>query len=514
MSFFQRLFLSYTTIVLVIAGVISLVSISSLKSEAERRILSESEKDTRAAALADFEDLEILDSEYLNEQINDEVLEQETYAIVKNVSLAAGVSILGCLILGWIFAKRLTDPFAEIDAGCRKILLGDLNYQIMLPRVDSAGRVAETINKMTQDISKRIEQSSQQRNRMELILQSLQDAVLMIDRQGAIMFFNSAAGEYLDMYDNSWPFTLEKHVKLDVLKKEVIRQMQGSHSSRMVLSWEGESSDKRFAELFTEPLDAANHDTDGLLCVIRDQTQERRFEDLRRAFASNVSHELKTPIAAIGALLETIETYPKMAIDKRTHFNQRIRHQNDRMLRLVNELLALSKLESGSEILDLASCDLGEIFHSVQNTFMTLAEKRNIELVFTYNPAADLSLIADAKALEIIFNSLIDNALRHGPREGWVRLDARRFEEVIEIEISDNGPGIPPDSQPRIFERFYRVEESRSRDRGGSGMGLAIVKHLVQAHKGSIDLRSSNRAGTVFRIFLPANLNEVTEVDS
>ena len=358
---------------------------------------------------------------------------------------------------------------------------------------------------MTHEINKRIEQSSQQRNRMELILQSLQDAVLMVDKTGEIIFFNSAAGEYLDMYDNAWPFTLEKHVRLDVLKKEILKQAQESRSSRIVLSWENETAEKRYAELFTEPLDAARHDTDGLLCVIRDQTKERRFEDLRRAFASNVSHELKTPIAAISALLETIETYPEMAMNQRTHFNQRIRHQNDRMLRLVNELLALSKLESGSEILDLAPCDLAEIFHSVQNTFMMLAEKRNIELVFTYEAGEDLHLEADSRALEIIFNSLIDNSLRHGPREGWVRLDAKRLENDIEIQISDNGPGIPPDSQPRIFERFYRVEESRSRDRGGSGMGLAIVKHLVQAHKGSIDLVSSNRAGTIFKIVLPCD---------
>ncbi|MGB0372781.1 MAG: ATP-binding protein [Opitutales bacterium] len=493
--------------VLVIAGGISIVSIHSLRSLAEQRILDESIVNAQTSSVMNTGVSEELDAAFLLEGLNEAALKEETLAIVQSVSLAAGVSVLGCLAFGWFFAKRLTQPLAVIDEGCRKILVGNLNYQIDLPRGDNGGRVAETINKMTQELSKRIQQSSQQRNRMELILQSLQDAVLMVDRQGTIIFFNSAAGEYLDMYDRSWPFTVEKHVKLEVLRKEIFRQAEKAASSRTVLSWEGEAAEKRYVELFTEPLDGDRHDTDGILCVMRDQTQERRFEDLRRAFSSNVSHELKTPIAAIGALLETIETYPEMVMEQRTHFNQRIRHQNDRMLRLVNELLALSKLESGSEILDLSNCDLTEILDSVQNTFLLLAEKRNISLIFAFDREADFNLTADAKALEIILNSLIDNSLRHGPREGWVRLDAKRQETDIEIQISDNGPGIPPDAQPRIFERFYRVEESRSRDRGGSGMGLAIVKHLVQAHQGTIDLISSNRAGTIFKIVLPCDLN-------
>ena len=433
-------------------------------------------------------------------------LARQVSNILLRVSLAGAGGALVCRVFGWMITKRLTRPLALIDDGGQRILRGDLDYKVQLRDSDEMGRVATTINSMTQELGDRVRLSTLQRNRMELILQSLQDAVLMVDRAGMIIFFNTAAGEFLQVYDQEWPFTLGKHAKLEGLRSEILKRMDDLQSSTVELSWTDESADRRYAELFIAPLDAARHDTEGLLCVIRDHTESRRFEELRRAFASNVSHELKTPICAIGALLETIEAYEQMPVVQRSHFLHRIRHQNDRMLRLVNELLALSKLESGSQILDLALCDLRQVCEAVENTFILLAEKRNISLIFDYKSNEELTAVVDATALEIILNSLLDNALRHGPRAGWVRLEVERLGDAVEFRISDNGPGIPPDAQPRIFERFFRVEASRSRDRGGSGMGLAIVKHLVQAHGGSIDLVSSNRAGTSFRISLPCNL--------
>jgi two-component system phosphate regulon sensor histidine kinase PhoR len=428
---------------------------------------------------------------------------QDAETILIHMLLAFAASVLLCLLCGWFFTRYLTQPLAEIKKGCRRILHGEVDSKIALEQRDEFGLVAKTVNQMTGQLTGKIRESSLQRNRMELILQSLHDAVLVVEQGGTITFFNSAAGPLLETVDREWPLNIHRHVRYPSLVSCIAEALAGKQPGQAEISWQSEAETKRFAEVFFERFYADQHDANGLLCVIRDQTKAKGFEELRRAFSSNVSHELKTPISAISAILETIQYHPEMEPERRQRFLQKIQYQNERMLRLVNELLALSKLESGTNVLDLSWCDLRQVIRSVEATFVPIAENRKIDFHVEIDPDLELRATADSRAVEVILNSLIDNALRHGPREGWVSLEAVRSETFIEFRVRDNGPGIPAEAQPRIFERFFRVDASRSRVRGGSGLGLAIVKHLVQAHGGSIELAGSNASGTCFAIRLP-----------
>jgi signal transduction histidine kinase len=240
----------------------------------------------------------------------------------------------------------------------------------------------------------------------------------------------------------------------------------------------------------------------GAVVALFDLTPIRKLEAVRRDFVANVSHELRTPLTIVGGFAETLQD-PDVPPEKRSEFARTIFSNTQRMQRIVDELLDLSRIESGHwkprpepvRVADAA----GEVLARVS----AAAKSKGIVLETGISRAADV-VYADRTALEQILLNLVENALRHTPEGGLIAIETSPSDGGVNLRVRDTGSGIPPEHLPRIFERFYRADSGRSRESGGTGLGLAIVKHLVEAHGGSVQAESAVGSGTTIAIYFPA----------
>ncbi len=420
--------------------------------------------------------------------------------IALGATVAAGLS----MFWGIYFGRFVTRPLNAIKEGCLRISRGDRSLPIDLQRTDEFGVVADTVDDMARSLTREMKQTEQQKNRSELVLRLLHDAVIAIDREGKVAFMNDAAAVYCRC---GRPSSCLGRLYSEAVTVEAISEMIGSYGPddgefERSIRWREGSGQWNYASVYLSPLKAEEHDLKGVLVVVRDTTERRRFECLRRDFASNVSHELKTPITAIGTLIEALLGGASKDSSLLASFLDRIRLQNDRMRRLVEELLAISKLESGKGMLELKRCDAREAIFSARDTFPSMAAYRGVRFGI-HVPEEPLFVNGDLRALEVMANSLVDNALKFTPAGGEIDLSLRTEGLNLCIEVKDTGSGIPREHQERIFERFYRIDSSRTRGRGGSGLGLAIVKHMAIAHGGQVSLDSEEGKGSRFVVTLP-----------
>jgi len=349
----------------------------------------------------------------------------------------------------------------------------------------------QTLNKIYESQTA-LEQS---RRELEDVLGSLQDAVLVVDGESRLRFLNRAA---LEMFDLHIENVLGAQL-IEVLPSFGINALVGQTLA------DGKSTFKEmplYLPAATEvllrvwPLRSA---TSGAVAIIQDLTESKRLEKVRRDFVANASHELRTPIANIRAMVETLSVDP----DDREmvqRFYPRLIEEAERLSRLVGDLLHLAKAES-SATTSSASVSLNQLIVSVINRLNNKATKRHIRIK---NSAESIIAIpGDAAALEQVFFNLLDNALMYTPEGGEVNLSLQETKEEVLFHCADTGIGIPEKDQSRVFERFYRVDKARSRAEGGTGLGLAIVKHIVENHYGNISVQSEMGSGTTFTVRLP-----------
>ena len=236
------------------------------------------------------------------------------------------------------------------------------------------------------------------------------------------------------------------------------------------------------------------------MLVLHDITDLRRADQIRRDFVANVSHELRTPLTAIRGYVEALlDDRPDPEETRR--FLEIIARQSLRMERLVSDLLRLARLDARQEALDLASCDMQQLFNTVIGDVAATVEAKRQQITIAVDPDA-CRIKADPAKLHDVLRNLVENAVNYSPEAATIQLEAARHDGAVTITVSDSGPGIPPDDLSRVFERFYRVDKSRSRP-GGTGLGLAIVKHLVELHGGQAAAENRPQGGARFVITLP-----------
>src|ERR1700722_5930565 len=240
---------------------------------------------------------------------------------------------------------------------------------------------------------------------------------------------------------------------------------------------------------------------EGQLFVFHDVTRLKELENIRTEFVGNVSHELRTPLSLIKGSAETLLDGAIHDPQQAVRFLQKIEKHSDRLLYLIEDLLVISRLESGQAAMNLAQVDLRDLSQRVLDDLATRASSRQATL--ENKVPAQTVVWADADRLQQVFFNLTDNAIKYGKTGGCVTVGARDTGDKTEVFVADDGPGIPPDALGRVFERFYRVDRARSRENGGTGLGLAIVKHIVQAHGGEAWVKSEMQKGATFHFTLP-----------
>ncbi len=357
------------------------------------------------------------------------------------------------------------------------------------------GRVAalaSTAQRSAEEMSRRLEELSKDRARMEAILSGMVEGVLVLDRQGRVQLVNRAAQAMLHV----------DSAAIGRLYLEVIRHPD--ISAQLAAALRGETVDagelplgRDLSRLFVAR--AAAVGGGGAVLVLHDITDLKRADQIRRDFVANVSHELRTPLTAIRGYVEALAEGADAEQTRR--FVEIIARHSLRMERLVSDLLRLARLDAHQEVLDMAPCDLQQIFTAVVTDLARTVEEKRQHIVIAVAPDA-CSITADPAKLHDVVRNLIENAVNYSPDQAEIHVGTARLEGALQFTVSDTGPGIPESDLTRIFERFYRVDKARTRP-GGTGLGLAIVRHLIELHGGSVKAENRPEGGARFTVTLP-----------
>src|SRR5258706_531868 len=344
------------------------------------------------------------------------------------------------------------------------------------------------------------EEFTQLETRQETILNSMVEGLVLLDGQGRIQLANKAFSNLFGLTNDVRSRTIleaVRHHELDELV-ETLRTNQRADGFQFKIS----TPTERWLEVNGASfLDGAG-ERRGAILVFHDLTRLKELESARTEFLANVSHELRTPLSLIKGYVETLIDGARNDPEVAAKFLDTINRNAERLRLLIEELLTISELESGRVSLRVQTVSLRGIVGNVLEDFKSKATDRRVQLI---NEMPDTQVSADPDRVEQVLANLVDNAVKYGRVEGTVSVSARPFDGgFVEVSVQDDGPGIPPDSLPRVFERFYRVDKARSREQGGTGLGLSIVKHIVQSHGGKVWATSEMGNGTVFHFTLPA----------
>ena len=424
---------------------------------------------------------------------------------VRQVAVAAGgLGVLLVMVIGYLTARRLTYPLEAMTAAARALADGQ---QRPLPSAavggdDELATLAQAFDTMARQLGERLETIEGDRAKLTAILGNMTEGLIAVDREGRIVHINAVAGELLD----TDPATALGLRLPDVTRIEPVAELLAETLVTLEpLNYELQLDalpTPRHMILRTTPAWDSGGELLGALLVILDQTELRRLENVRRDFVANVSHELKTPLTALLAQLETLNERPELEASARQRFVERGLKQAGRLSTLVQDLLALSRIESTDTTRDFQLIDLRDPVTASISGMSERAEDKPLELRVDL-PDEPLGIRGDPEYLRQVVDNLLSNAIMYTPAKGWVEVRLLRHGHQAVLEVQDTGIGIPRAERERIFERFYRVDRARSRDLGGTGLGLAIVKHLVLAHAGQVEVDGSVGRGSTFRVTLP-----------
>ncbi len=419
--------------------------------------------------------------------------------------IAEGLAIaILSVIVSLYVSRRIAKPILELRRGVARFSDGDLRHRMDVDEWNEFGVLADATYSMAANLQNRLKNVTEQRNELEAVLSGMVEAVLVIDTNERIIRINRAAEKLFQISESK---VKEKSVQETIRNTELHRFVADTLFK--------ENPGEREIVILGEPdiflqahgaklLNARNEQIGGLV-VLNDVTRLKALENIRRDFVANVSHELKTPITSIKGFLETLKEGAIKDPDNADRFLDIIIKHTERLATIIEDLLSLSRIERESERgeIQLEMGQLKDVIETVGRTCLRAARKKNIHL--ECNVEGDLSTKFNSTMLEQALVNLVDNAIKYSEPDKEVQLEAKQVGKEIVITVRDRGCGIPKEHLSRIFERFYRVDKGRSRKEGGTGLGLSIVKHIVNSHKGRINVESSPGSGSAFSIYLPAD---------
>jgi len=368
-------------------------------------------------------------------------------------------------------------------------------------------QVCADTNELIQELSRLQQLRTGQLAQLEATLGSLQEAVLIVDEQNHILLANSAFAAIFPKANNIVNERLENvlHSSVFLSYVESVRQQNAQPQKEIEFAEGNRSIWVEMTGSSIPPLDGQKGNWS--LFVIHDITELKKLELVRKEFVANVSHELRTPLSVIKGYAETlVDGHHDMPVEDRDRFLKTIQRHTERLNSLLEDLLTLSKLESINPGLRRESTDLPALLENIIEDYRIRPAAQEHRMVLEGDIAMEPLLIDPLKVTQVLEN-LLDNALKYTPKGCTIQIRSKRKEAEVELCVADNGPGIPEENLPHLFERFYRVDKGRSRDKGGTGLGLSIVKHIVQLHHGRCWVESQLGQGTAFYFTLPFRSN-------
>ena len=414
----------------------------------------------------------------------------------RRIALAGFLAALAATIAGLYFARRISRSLAQLEASVLRMASGDLSAEVELPHIRELQTLAEAFNQMSNQLDESFAENRRARMRWASAFAALNNGLILVNSRAEVTALNPAAAELLDT-DLEWavdqPFALVvRDHDLTSLLREALRRQE---TRRSVIEFtRGERTIEATAGPvvgFSEPY---------AVVTLRDVTELRKLELVRREFVANVSHELRTPIASIKAMVETLEAGAIEDEELTNDFLNRMVAESDRLAALVDDLLDLGRLESGRVSIHADSLDPADLLIGAAERLRPQTERAGLTLT-THVPGGLPHVLADRGRIEQVILNLVHNAIKFTPSGGAIDVSARQREGELVVAVADTGAGIAPEELGRLFERFYKVDRSRRSE--GTGLGLAISKHIVQAHHGSIWVESTPGEGSTFFFSLP-----------
>jgi len=414
------------------------------------------------------------------------------------ISIVVAMSITAILVIlaAWLIARTTTRPIRELTMGSQRIAAGEFGHRITVGTKDESGQLAHAFNEMSLNLKRLVETISEDRAKLMSILDNMADGVILTDIEGNIVLTNKTVQRLFGIRDEN----AKAKPLIEVIREhelnDILKSCLETGQEQIVQFDSGTSS--RFLRAIAIPI--ARDRLSGVLVLVQDLTELKGLQTMRRELVGNISHELRTPLAGIKAMVETLHGG---AVDDREaarDFLSRIEAEVDRMTQLVTELTELSRIETGKAELKLEPVNINLLIEEVITQLKPQAARQHLS--FNKQLFSDLPAIqADKERIRQVIVNLMHNAIKFNRPGGSISATTRMFEDTAVIEISDTGTGIAKDDLPRIFERFYKTDKSRAGQ--GTGMGLAIAKHVVEAHGGQIWAESEEGKGSTFSFSLP-----------
>ncbi|HEX2988199.1 MAG TPA: ATP-binding protein [Chloroflexota bacterium] len=420
------------------------------------------------------------------------------------------ILLVPTLVVSYLLARSITRPVYRMREMTGHVAAGELAYRTGIRRNDELGELATSLNDMASELETHVDQLAAEKERSAQVLTAMTEGVIVVDAEGRVVRANPAASRILQVpledFEGSSLVVAVRAFPGRLLAEKA--QRAGVPISEII-----ELPGQRLVHAEVIPLHTGTG-TGGVsghaLFVIRDETARLTLDRTRRDFVSNVSHELKTPLASLSLLASTLKRAMRNDPDQAGVFLDRLSSEVGRLTDLTDDLLVLSELEEeGTELeREFTPVDVGVLARETVAELLPMAERKEQEVVVESEP--DAMVLGDEVTLHTLVRNLLDNAIRYTEPRGhiavrvWIESDEAGGGRWVVLTVKDDGVGIPAAEQGRIFERFYRVDKGRSRETGGTGLGLSIVRHVAQRHGGAVDVVSTLGSGSTFRVRIPA----------
>ncbi|MDI9485238.1 MAG: ATP-binding protein [Bacillota bacterium] len=425
---------------------------------------------------------------------------REIYGDLIKGSVQIGILVAALAVgVAYILNRAITAPLQDLLVAVRRLQEREFGRKVLVQRTDEIGQLGKAFNELSETLEELFSTVSDRESTLDTVLSSMDDGVIAVNMRREVILANRAAA---DLFQHEVVEMMGRNQFEATRNEELSRLLEKTMDDRVSFSQEVRlrPGSERTLAVTCSPLEDQRGRIQGAVAVMRDVTSLRHLEQMRQAFVANVSHELRTPLTSIKGFSETLlnSNFEDKALSER--FLKIINDETDRMIALINDLLDLSRIESGKQPLKKEPVDMKRVFEDTVLMLQGKADEKGITLENNVYTSAIVE--GDEKLLKQVALNLVDNGVKYTPEGGKVWIEAEQGLDSIEFIIGDTGLGIASEHLDRLFERFYRVDKGRARHMGGTGLGLAIVKHIIDKHKGTIAVESRVGKGTKIRITL------------
>jgi two-component system sensor histidine kinase VicK len=429
---------------------------------------------------------------------------EDTFTTITNIKRIfwSGTLIALALtaLLGVILSHTITSPIKEITKQVTHIASGSFEHKLKVRGQDEIGQLSHAFNGMTERLKEALSLNEEERDKLASILSNMSDGVIATDNEGRVIVINQRAKQMLQLEEQAEG---QKLAQILGVSQEIALPRTLGETNTNIIEIAFPSGEELTVRVTFTPIQRREMGVTGTIVVLQDITEQEQLEQARREFVANVSHELRTPLTTIKSYLEALEDGAMEEPQLAQRFVGVTRNETERMIRLVTDLLHLSRLDSKEAMLAKEWTSVSDMLEEVADRFAFQLLQRNTEITILVEQKMP-KVLMDRDKIDQVLDNLVSNAIKYTGDEGQIELGAKQNDQnELEIYVKDNGIGIPQKDLSRIFERFYRVDKARSRNMGGTGLGLSIAQEIIRAHGGDILLESEYNLGTRVTFTIP-----------